>query len=89
MNMHPGGTAVFLDEEVAGQDATEQFFNLHRFVNFLTIDSLSPKLSLEVLQKPQYKRLIVGQVENEKPIVRFPQPGDLSEGVWVVIVDVF
>ena len=49
---------------------------------FLTIDTLLHILSVEVLQKPQYKRLIVGQVENEKPIVKFPQPGDLSEGVW-------
>ncbi|KAJ7227117.1 acyl-CoA dehydrogenase/oxidase, partial [Mycena pura] len=28
--MHPGGLAVLLDSEIAGQDATEQFFALHR-----------------------------------------------------------
>ncbi|TIA81884.1 hypothetical protein E3P89_02053 [Wallemia ichthyophaga] len=64
INIHPGGASVFFDDDIAGQDATEQFFNLHR---------------LDVLEKPQYKRLIIGQIENEKPVIKFPQPGDLSE----------
>lgn len=80
--MHPGGASVFLDEDIAGQDATEQFFNLHRSVFLYGVTCLTSH-SLEVLEKPQYKRLIIGQVENEKPIVKFPQPGDLSEGVLV------
>lgn len=42
---------MLLDEEVAGQDATEVFFGLHRH---------------EVLKRPQYKRLIIGQVEGEQ-----------------------
>lgn len=28
--MHPGGAAVLLDPQVAGKDATEAFFGLHR-----------------------------------------------------------
>ncbi|KAF7330519.1 Cytochrome b5 heme-binding domain-containing protein [Mycena venus] len=29
-SLHPGGLAVLLDPEIAGQDATERFFELHR-----------------------------------------------------------
>ncbi|KAF7374939.1 Acyl-CoA dehydrogenase [Mycena sanguinolenta] len=29
-SLHPGGQAVLLDPEIAGQDATERFFELHR-----------------------------------------------------------
>ncbi|KAF8206502.1 acyl-CoA dehydrogenase/oxidase, partial [Mycena galopus ATCC 62051] len=29
-SLHPGGLSVLLDAEIAGQDATEQFFELHR-----------------------------------------------------------
>ena len=32
MNMHPGGASVFYDEDISGQDATTQFFNLHRLI---------------------------------------------------------
>ncbi len=28
--------------------------------------------------KPQYKRLVIGQVEGQKPKVKYQQPGDLS-----------
>jgi hypothetical protein len=62
--MHPGGLAALTDEEVAGQDATEQFFALHRF---------------EVLTKPQYQRLIIGTIEGEEPSMRVPQIGDISK----------
>ena len=54
---------MLLDAEVAGQDATTAFFGLHRS---------------EILQKPQYARLKIGQVEREKPMIRLPMPGDLS-----------
>ncbi|KAJ6531712.1 acyl-CoA dehydrogenase [Mycena capillaripes] len=49
--MHPGGLSVLLAEEVAGQDATDAFFGLHRH---------------EVLLKPQYKRLQIGVIAGEK-----------------------
>ncbi|KAF8235821.1 acyl-CoA dehydrogenase [Tricholoma matsutake] len=55
--MHPGGLSVLLDEEVAGHDATTVFFSLHRY---------------EVLQKPQYARLQIGVVADEKQQI-FPR----------------
>ncbi|KAG8871386.1 hypothetical protein FRB97_008761 [Tulasnella sp. 331] len=63
-NLHPGGLNVLLDEEVAGQDATQVFYSLHR---------------QEVLQKPGYVRLQIGVVEGEKSAVAPPQPGALSQ----------
>ena len=62
-NLHPGGSGVLLDAEVAGQDATTVFYGLHRS---------------EVLQKPQYQRLRIGQIEGEKPQIKQPLPGDIS-----------
>jgi len=62
--MHPGGSTVLYDADVAGQDATEQFFGLHRH---------------EVLLKPQYARLIIGQVEGEESQIRAPVAGDISQ----------
>ncbi|GLB40181.1 putative acyl-CoA dehydrogenase, C-terminal domain [Lyophyllum shimeji] len=55
--MHPGGVSVLLDEEVAGQDATNIFFGLHRH---------------EVLLKPQYARLQIGVVSGEEQQI-FPR----------------
>ena len=57
---HPGGATVLY--QVAGQDATSDFFNLHR---------------LEVLQKYE-KSLCIGTVKGAKPEVIYPKPGDLS-----------
>ena len=57
---HPGGSTVLL--QVAGQDATADFFNLHR---------------LEVLQKYE-KSLCIGTLKGEKPQIIYPEPGDLS-----------
>ena len=48
--------------QVAGQDATEAFYNLHRN---------------EVLE--QYKKLLVGTIDGEKPEVIQMTPGDLSQ----------
>ncbi|KIY72393.1 acyl-CoA dehydrogenase NM domain-like protein [Cylindrobasidium torrendii FP15055 ss-10] len=62
-DMHPGGASVLLDEEVAGQDATEAFFSLHL---------------QEVLQRPQYKRLQIGTVAGDEQLVRYRVPGDMS-----------
>ncbi|CUA68442.1 Very long-chain specific acyl-CoA dehydrogenase, mitochondrial [Rhizoctonia solani] len=44
-NLHPGGKAVLFDPTVAGKDATEAFFSVHRS---------------DVLEKPQFARLKIG-----------------------------
>ena len=67
---HPGGAAVL--EQVAGQDATTDFFNLHR---------------LEALQKYE-KALCIGTIKGEKSQVVVSQPGGLSavpyaEPMWL------
>ncbi|KAL0064807.1 hypothetical protein AAF712_008204 [Marasmius tenuissimus] len=61
--MHPGGLAALVDPEVAGQDATDVFYGLHR---------------TEVLDKPQYKRLIVGRIQGEESVFNARVPGELS-----------
>lgn len=77
--MHPGGLGVLLDEDVgtshsyprgdqatdgsAGQDATTVFYSLHRS---------------EVLQKPQYARLKIGQIEGQTQKIKVQQAGELS-----------
>ncbi|KAI9511847.1 acyl-CoA dehydrogenase NM domain-like protein [Russula earlei] len=53
-NLHPGGAAVLLDDDIAGQDATDAFYGLHRH---------------EVLQRPQYQRLQIGHIDGEKPSI--------------------
>ncbi|KAF8071705.1 acyl-CoA dehydrogenase [Lyophyllum atratum] len=45
---HPGGRSVLLDRDIAGKDATTAFYSLHRS---------------EVLLKPQYERLKIGEIE--------------------------
>ncbi|KAF6757255.1 acyl-CoA dehydrogenase [Ephemerocybe angulata] len=62
--MHPGGLSVLLDEDVAGKDATEAFFGLHRY---------------EVLLKPQFKRLVIGTLEGSKQTIFPRQAGELSK----------
>ncbi|KAG8773063.1 hypothetical protein FRC12_002751 [Ceratobasidium sp. 428] len=47
VHLHPGGKAVLFDRTIAGQDATEAFFAVHR---------------AEVLEKPQYARLRIGSL---------------------------
>ncbi|KAL1739329.1 acyl-CoA dehydrogenase/oxidase [Schizophyllum fasciatum] len=64
MGMHPGGASVLLDAEVAGQDATEAFYSLHRH---------------EVLLRPQYQRLQIGVLEGEKSVITSRIPGELSK----------
>ena len=49
---------------VAGQDATEAFYGLHR---------------QEVLAKPQYARLQIGVVEGEAPEIQMHQAGTISK----------
>lgn len=48
---------------VAGQDGTETFYSLHRH---------------EVLTKPQYQRLIIGQIEGEESTIYDRKLGEAS-----------
>lgn len=48
---------------LAGKDATQIFFGLHRH---------------EVLLRTQYKRLQIGTVVGQKELVKAPTPGELS-----------
>ncbi|KAF8348837.1 peroxisomal acyl-CoA-dehydrogenase [Amanita rubescens] len=63
-NLHPGGLSVLTDEEVAGKDATEAFFSLHRY---------------EVLERPQYKRLQIGVIQGEESILHGRVIGEISK----------
>jgi hypothetical protein len=59
---------------VAGKDATETFFGLHR---------------LEILHRPQFARLVIGTISGEQPLINEPQPGDVStvpysEASWLM-----
>ncbi|KAK7044255.1 hypothetical protein VNI00_007977 [Paramarasmius palmivorus] len=62
--MHPGGLAALIDPEVAGQDATDTFYGLHRS---------------EVLEKPQYQRLVIGTIEGEESVFAARVAGELSK----------
>ncbi|KIM45769.1 hypothetical protein M413DRAFT_440807 [Hebeloma cylindrosporum] len=62
-NLHPGGANVLWADSVAGKDATEVFFGLHRH---------------EVLLRPQYKRLQIGTVQGQTEQIKAPIPGELS-----------
>lgn len=53
-----------LNELLAGKDATQVFFGLHRH---------------EVLVRPQYRRLQIGTVQGQKELIKAPQPGELSK----------
>src|ERR1700761_1562965 len=50
-------------DPVAGQNATEAFYSLHR---------------QEVLTRPQYARLQIGTIKGESPRITPPVPGELS-----------
>ncbi|KIM39781.1 hypothetical protein M413DRAFT_74383 [Hebeloma cylindrosporum] len=63
-NLHPGGASVLLDEDIAGKDATEAFYGLHRH---------------DVITKPQYTRLQIGTIEGEKSIIHGRVVGELSK----------
>lgn len=64
VGLHPGGASVLLDAEVAGQDATETFYGLHRH---------------EVLEKPQYARLQIGTIKGEKSVITGKIAGEISK----------
>ncbi|KAJ7621209.1 acyl-CoA dehydrogenase/oxidase [Roridomyces roridus] len=61
--LHPGGENVLFAESVAGKDATNVFYGLHR---------------AEVLQRPQYARLQIGTLQGAESVIKVPAPGDLS-----------
>jgi cytochrome b involved in lipid metabolism len=63
-NLHPGGRAVLLTANVAGHDATESFYGLHRH---------------EILERPQYARLQIGVLKGEKSVITGRVIGGLSE----------
>ncbi|KAG6888630.1 hypothetical protein C0995_006874 [Termitomyces sp. Mi166 len=63
-NLHPGGSNVLFAESVAGKDATQIFFGLHR---------------QEVLFKPQYTRLQIGKIKDQEEHIRPLAPGELSQ----------
>jgi hypothetical protein len=62
--MHPGGLSVLLDPEVAGQDATDAFYGLHRH---------------EILERAQYARLQIGIVPGESSVISAKTVGLPSE----------
>ncbi|TFK72901.1 acyl-CoA dehydrogenase NM domain-like protein [Pluteus cervinus] len=71
---HPGGSIVLLSEEVAGRDATEAFYSLHRH---------------EVLEKNQYMRFKIGVIQGEEVNIFKRKSGSLSqvpyaEPTWLV-----
>jgi len=63
-NLHPGGAGVLLTSNIAGKDATQAFFGLHRY---------------EVLLRPQYARLQIGSIAGEEPVVKVQVAGSPSE----------
>ncbi|KAF9645568.1 acyl-CoA dehydrogenase NM domain-like protein [Thelephora ganbajun] len=62
-DVHPGGVGVLLHPDVAGQDATEAFYSLHK---------------QEVLDRPQYKPLVIGTIKDEESLIASPGPGEVS-----------
>ncbi|KAJ8587519.1 acyl-CoA dehydrogenase NM domain-like protein [Rhizopogon salebrosus TDB-379] len=63
-DLHPGGLSVLIDDEVAGQDATEAFYGLHRH---------------EVLERPQYQRLQIGTITGQQPVIYGRIAGEISD----------
>ena len=49
---------------VAGQDATDAFYGLHRH---------------EILERPQYARLQIGTIKGESSVMQARTPGQLSK----------
>lgn len=64
VHLHPGGPDVLYAASVAGKDATDTFFALHRH---------------EVLLRPQYARLQIGTIRGREEQIKPPEPGALSE----------
>ncbi|KIP05823.1 hypothetical protein PHLGIDRAFT_91676 [Phlebiopsis gigantea 11061_1 CR5-6] len=77
-DMHPGGSGVLFASAIAGQDATQAFFGLHRH---------------EVLLRPQYARLQIGTVDGQEEVIKplasdalsevpYAEPSFLSKGYF-------
>ncbi|KAG7096522.1 hypothetical protein E1B28_003951 [Marasmius oreades] len=71
---HPGGSNVLYAEGIAGKDATDTFFGLHRH---------------EVLLRPHNARLQIGVIRGQEESIPPPIPGALSqvpygEASWLV-----
>ncbi|KZT27067.1 acyl-CoA dehydrogenase NM domain-like protein [Neolentinus lepideus HHB14362 ss-1] len=64
VDLHPGGASVFYVPSVAGQDATQVFFGLHRH---------------EVLLRPQYARLQIGTIAGQEETIKTLKAGELSQ----------
>ncbi|KAH0839550.1 acyl-CoA dehydrogenase/oxidase [Lanmaoa asiatica] len=62
-NLHPGGANVLYAPGVAGKDATDVFFGIHRH---------------EVLLRTQYARLQIGTISGQAERIKAPAPGALS-----------
>ncbi|CCM03970.1 uncharacterized protein FIBRA_06126 [Fibroporia radiculosa] len=62
-DLHPGGTGILLTDSVAGKDATQAFYGLHRH---------------EVLLRPQYARLQIGTITGEEPLYKSQTVGEPS-----------
>ncbi|KIJ70611.1 hypothetical protein HYDPIDRAFT_105350 [Hydnomerulius pinastri MD-312] len=62
-DLHPGGPDVLFAPSVAGKDATDAFFGLHRH---------------EVLLRPQYARLQIGTIIGQSELIKPPAPGAIS-----------
>ena len=90
--LHPGGTGVLLDEEVgelarrlhpmelmcSGQRRDDRLFWSVSFSPSLTVGDAEHSHRSEVLQRPQYARLRIGQIKGEKERIRYKTPGDIS-----------
>ncbi|KAJ1307717.1 hypothetical protein OPQ81_001806 [Rhizoctonia solani] len=63
-SLHPGGKAVLFDPTVAGKDATEAFFSVHRS---------------DVLEKPQFARLKIGTLLGKSRAAETDQLDRLSK----------
>ncbi|KAF8340593.1 acyl-CoA dehydrogenase NM domain-like protein [Cantharellus anzutake] len=63
INLHPGGKSVLIDPSIAGKDATDAFFSLHRH---------------EVLLTPRYARLQIGFIEGQSEQILPPRTGEIS-----------
>ncbi|CAK5268552.1 unnamed protein product [Mycena citricolor] len=73
-SIHPGGLAVLLDSEIAGQDSTEIFFSLHRAE---VLDKYE-RLQIGVIQseQPEIKSHVAGSLNR----VPYAEPTWLAKG---------
>ncbi|KAH9814192.1 acyl-CoA dehydrogenase/oxidase [Melampsora americana] len=74
VDMHPGGASVLLDKNVAGKDATEAFFGLHRS----EVLKKYGRYLIGNVQGEQPKYML--QKDGELSLVPHSEPGWLSKG---------